>query len=976
MKYLPLYIKTDNSLMESLISIKALINKAKEYNINALTITDNNMYGVMDFYKECIKNNIKPVVGLELKYKNNIIVLYAMNYIGYKNLIKINTIISTKDIELNELEKYSSDLICLVPFNSISIYNDIRGLYKYIFKTYKNKDEMDNLTGDLIYMNETLYLNKEDNKYIKYWTSIKEGSPVDIVSNDKLHNYLLTYEETKDMGNINNNELIYDLCNLEIPINQNLMPEFKNDEGLDSYSYLKKKCIEGLKSKFGTSIGTKYQERLKYELDVINKMGFSDYFLIVYDIIKYAKEHNIIVGPGRGSAVGSLVAYCLDIIEVDPLKYDLIFERFLNIERISMPDIDIDFENTKREEMIEYCMSKYGEKSVAPIIAFGTMGARQALKDIGRSMDIELSIVDGLCKLIDQKLSLKENYQNEKVRTYISRYDKLDELYMVAYKFEGLKRQTTIHAAGVVLSKGELDDVIPLDKKHPLFYTSGYDMTYLEEIGLLKIDFLAIKNLTLIHNIIDDINKEYNTNLTFSTIPFNDKKAIEIFTNANTLGIFQFEKDGMIDFLSKLKPNTFNEIVAAIALYRPGPMASIPSYIRRKNKQERIDYYDESLIPVLKDTYGIMVYQEQIMKISNIMANFSLGEADILRKAMGKKKKELLLEIGNKFKENSIKNGYKEELVDKVYNLMLKFAEYAFNKSHSVGYALVSYRMAYLKAIYPEIFMSHMLTEDKDDNLKLKKYIYECKKNNIEIYRPNINYSIDRFVKQESGIRFPLNGIKEIRTNIVDYIVSERNNNGKYKDIFDFVKRCYGKAINKNVLENLIYADVFSDFEYNRATLIHNLDSIINYGELIKDLDEEYALKPEIIKVEEFDEKFIMEKELKLFGIYLNNHPVTNIKAKYNNIVELSNVDKYFDKNIDTVIYVDKIKEINTKKNDKMAFITASDEITSIDVILFPKLYKEYNNINNGDILYINAKVEKRYDKYQLIVNRINKVGE
>ena len=965
MKYVPLYIKTDNSLQESLIKIEELIKKANEYNITALTITDNNMYGVMDFYKMCKKNDIKPIVGLEVKYKDNIIVLYCMNYKGYQNLIKLTTIISEKDIDIKDLEKYSSDLICIVPYQSLNIYNDIRGLYTYIYKSYKNIEEYNNMSGNLIYMNETIYLNKEDSKYINYWDSIKNGTTIDLSNNDKLNNYLMTYDEVKELYNLDNNEYIYDLCNLDIPFNQNLMPIFNNPDNVDSYTYLKRICIDGMKNRFGSTINSKYQERLKYELDVINKMGFCDYFLIVYDIIKYAKDNNIIVGPGRGSAVGSLVAYSLNITDIDPLKYDLIFERFLNIERISMPDIDIDFENTKREEMIEYCISKYGEKSVAPIIAFSTMGARQVVRDIGRAMDIDLSIVDGLCKLMDAKLSLKENYLNDKVKTYISRYDNLDKLYKIAYKFEGLKRQVTIHAAGIVLSRYDLDEIIPLDRKHANFYTSGYDMTYLEEIGLLKIDFLAIKNLTMIHNIIDDINNKYNTSLTFDTIPFNDIKALKIFERADTLGIFQFESDGMIDFLRKLKPNTFNDICAAIALYRPGPM---------KKGEEKIDYIDDRLKPVLSSTYGIMTYQEQIMQISTIMADYTLKEADILRKAMSKKKKELLLSEEKKFKERSLKNGYSESVVNKVYSMMLKFAEYGFNKSHSVGYSLVAYRMAYLKAHYPKIFISDILSYIMSDDNKCKKYIYECKKNNIDILKPDINLSYDKYVEEDNGIRYPLSSIKGVGITVSNIIIEERNNNGLFNNIFDFIKRCYGKAVNKKVIENLIYSDTFSSFEYNKATLINNLDVIINYGELIKDLNEEFVLRPEIIIYDEYEDKFIMEKELELFGLYLSNHPITKYKSKYSNIIPLSNISSYFDKKINTLVYVDKIKEISTKKGDKMAFITGSDEITSIDLILFPNIYKLNFDIEKGDILYVRAKVERRFDKYQLVCDSVHRL--
>lgn len=969
MKYVPLYIKTDNSLQQSMIKIDSLIEFAKNNNITALTITDNNMYGVMDFYKACIQNNIKPIVGLEITYKENIIVLYCINYDGYKNLIKLSTIMSERELQLNDIEKYSSNIICLVPYNSVSIYNDIRGIYKYIYKTYKNMDEYNNIDGDKVYMNETLYLNKEDSKYIKFLQAIKEGMPVSLVASDKLNNYLMTSEELKDYD-LTNNEYIYDICNLEIPFNQDLMPIYKNPDNVDSYTYLKRKCIEGLKNKFGNSISTKYQERLKYELDVINKMGFCDYFLIVYDYIKYAKENNIIVGPGRGSAVGSLVAYVLNITDIDPLKYDLLFERFLNIERISMPDIDVDFEHTKREVMIQYCIDKYGIKSVAPIITFGTMGCKQAIRDIGRAMEINNNLLDGLCKLLDSKLSLKENIENEKIRNYINRYDNLDNLYKISCKFEGLKRHISIHAAGVVMSKYDLDEVIPLDKSHDTFYTSGYDMKYLEEIGLLKMDFLAIKYLTIIHDMIDDINKKYKCDITFDNIPLNDKLAFKIFEQADTLGIFQFESDGMINFLKRLKINCFDDICAAIALYRPGPMQNISTYINRKQGLEKIDYMDDSLIPILKSTYGIMIYQEQIMQIAHIMADYSLKEADILRKAMSKKKKDLLLQEEKKFKQRSLEKGYSENVIDKVYSKMLKFAEYGFNKSHSVGYSLVSYRMAYLKAHYPKIFISNLLSIEMNDDTKCKKYIYECKKMGINILKPDINLSSNKYIEEENGIRYPLTSIKNIGINGANAILEERKN-GLFKDIYDFVKRCYNKLINKKVIESLIYSGVFDSFEYNRATLINNLDAIINYGELIKDIDEEFVLKPEITICEEYEDKILMEYELELFGLFLSNHPVTNLKTKYSNCISLDDIEKYFDKQINTVVYVDKVKEITTKKGDKMAFLNCSDELYSISVTLFPNVYNNID-IKKGDIIYIVGRVEKRYDEYQIVCSKVS----
>ena len=965
--YTPLYIKTDNSLQKSLISISKLIDKAKSMDIKSLSITDNNMYGVMDFYNACIKNDIKPIVGLEITINDFKLVLYCMNYNGYKNLIKLSTIMSSENLTIDILEKYYNDLVMIVPFDSLELYDRLKVIYQYIFVSYKNDLEKNKLNySNRIYMNETLYLNKSDKEYIKYLDAIRDGTTVLMVDEIHTDNYLKSSDEI----DLENNDKIYELCNLEIKMNQKLMPKFKNEYNIDSYSYLKKLCINGLKKRFGDTTLNIYKERLKYELDIINKMGFCDYFLIVQDYVRFAKENNIIVGTGRGSAVGSLVSFVLGITDVDPIKYNLLFERFLNPERVSMPDIDIDFEHTKREEVINYCIKKYGDKKVAPIITFGTLGAKQAIRDVGRSMNLDLSLIDAFCKLFDSKLTMLDNYKiNPKIKDMMKRKEELDKLFRIALNFEGLKRHSSIHAAGIIMSDIDLDEVIPLDKSHE-FYTTGYDMTYLEEIGLLKMDFLAIKYLTITHNIIDMINKNYNLNINFDDIPLDDKKAIDIFTKADTVGIFQFESDGMVNFLRKLKPTTMDDIFAAIALFRPGPMKNIPTYIKRKNGKEKVDYYHSSLEPILKPTYGIMIYQEQIMQIARTMADYSLGEADILRKAMSKKKKDLLMKEKEKFTTRSINKGYNKELVDKVYNLMLKFAEYGFNKSHSVGYSIVAYKMAYLKAHYPKEFITCLLSEEANSEFKTKQYIYEAKLNNIEILNPDINLSEKTYNVEDGGIRYPLSNIKNVGIIAVETILKERNN-GKFKDIYDFIKRCYSKSVNKKVIESLIYAGVFTSLNFNRKTLINNLDLIINYGDLLKEIDEEFAIKPEIKFYEEYSKNEIMQYELDVFGIYLSNHPVTEIKLKYNNIVDLSSITLYFDKVINTIIYVDKIKEINTKNNSKMCFITGSDEINQVECVMFSNVYDKYSNIKRGNILRIIGKVEKRFDKYQIIINDV-----
>ena len=974
--YTPFYIKTDNSLQQSMIKIQDLIEFAKKNNIKSLSITDNNMYGAMDFYKMCVKNDIKPIIGLEYIYNDKKVVVYAMNYDGYKNLIKLTTIFSERDILLSDIEKYSNNLICIVPFDSISIYNDIKGLYKYIYIGYKNSEEYNNINFDnKIYFNETLYIDKNDKEYIKYIDAIRQGITVDLVTDNHFDNYVLTYDEynLKYKESVKNNSYITDMCNLEIPFNQKLMPKFINEDGTDSFTYLKKKCIEGLKIRFGSTIREIYKNRLKYELDIINKMGFCDYFLIVADYVGFAKKNNIIVGTGRGSAVGSLVSYCLMITDVDPIKYNLLFERFLNPERVSMPDIDIDFEHSKREEVINYCINKYGSKKVVPIITFGTLGAKQAIRDVAKAMDIELSTVDLLCKIIDSRKTLIENYnENNKIRDLLERRKELKKCYKVAMKFEGLKRHTSIHAAGVIMSNVDLDEVIPLDKSHD-FYLSGYDMTYLEEIGLLKMDFLAIKYLTTIHNIIDSINNDYNLNIKFDDIPLNDKKALNIFYNADTIGIFQFESDGMINFLRKLKVTSMDDIFAAIALFRPGPMQNIPTYINRKSGKEKVTYPHETLEPILKSTYGIMIYQEQIMQIARTMADYTLGEADILRKAMSKKKKDILLKEEEKFTSRAIKKGYDESLVHKVYELMLKFASYGFNKSHSIGYSIVAYKMAYLKAYYPKNFITYLLSMEINDDSKTKQYIYEAKKNNINILKPDINLSEKKYKIEDGGIRYPLTNIKNVGSSSSEVIINERSN-GLYIDIYDFIKRCYGKSVTSKTIESLIYSGVFDSFGYNKKTLITNMDLIINYGELIKDLDRSLALEPELKIEDEYTKKELMEHELEVFGFYLTDNPITELKLKNKNIVNLNEIEIYFDKIIDIIIYVDKIREVNTSKGDKMCFISGSDELSTIDVVMFPKVYKENSDISKGEIIKVRGRVEKRFDKFQIVTNSVVKL--
>lgn len=952
--YTPLNIKTENTLLTSLIRIDELVDFALSNNIKSLSITDTKMYGVYYFYKKCIENGIKPIIGLDINYDNYRVILYCKNYNGYKCLLKLSSldkVISSDFINVD-------DLICIVPYSSLDKYDELKNIFSSIFVGYKNKQEEELGYANMVYMNDILCIDKSDLGYLKYLECIKTGKSINDIFDSSC--YMLSFDEVNKLypRYISNNYKIYDMCDLKMEYSRDLLPKYDCPDKMDSLSYLKSLCVDGMKRKFGSSAPKVYVDRLKYELDVINNMGFCNYFLVVSDYVKFAKESGILVGPGRGSAAGSLVSYLLNITTIDPIKYNLLFERFLNPERVTMPDIDIDFEYTRREEVVNYCISKYGSKRVAPIITFGTLGAKQSIRDVGRCLSIPGKTIDRLCSYIDSDISLKDNYSNPNIKKLLSTDKSLVKLYNVASRLEGIKRHTSIHAAGIVMSSVDLDEVIPLDFNHD-FYTTGYSMEFLEELGLLKMDFLALKNLTLINDVLKDVG------ISFDSIPMNDIDTIKLFQSGNTSGVFQFESSGMISFLKRFKPSSFEDIIACIALYRPGPMSNIDKFIARKHGREAISYIVPSLEPILKSTYGIIVYQEQIMQIAQVMAGYSFGEADILRRAMSKKKESILIKEREKFIDGCVNTGYSLDDSNQVYDLILKFASYGFNRAHSVSYAMVSYRIAYLKVHYPLVFMKELLNSNIGSDSKIREYIYECKERNINVLTPDINISDSKFILSDNGLLFPLTSIKGVGNQYALKIIFEREN-GEFLNIFDFVKRCSVSGI----MEELIFSGCFESFGYNKKTLIDNLEKIVNYSSLGELFDDDKFL-PILDYRDEYDSKYLMEKEYELFGFYLSNHPVTGYKKKYNTI-NLSNISNYFDKVIDLVVYVDRIKEVDTKKGDKMCFITGSDEGTSIDVVMFPKIYN--SNIKVHDILYLNGRVEKRHDKYQFVVNKVKEI--
>ena len=967
MKYTALQVKTSYSLLNSLNEVTKLVSRAKALGYTSLAITDtNNMFGVITFYQECKKNNIKPIIGIELDILDKKILLYAKNNNGYKNLIKLATLISERNLTLDDLKEYKNDLILVIPY--IYYDDDIYNIYETKFIGYSNIEEKKHITKDKVFINNVSYLYKEDYKYLDYLIMIKEGKTLgEYEFGNNKNMYLLSSEEVEqitDATDIENTFNISNLCNVEITYTPNILPVY--DQKIDAYSYLTNLCNKGLKRRLKDNVDKVYQDRLDYELKIINQMGFCNYFLIVWDYVKYAKLNNILVGPGRGSAAGSLVSYTLGITDIDPLKYDLLFERFLNPERVTMPDIDIDFDSAKREEVIEYVINKYGNKKVAEIITFNTLGAKQIVRDVARVLGLTTTITDDIARLVTEKTLTESIDKNLKLKKYIEDNNQIKELFKIALKLEGLPRHVSIHAAGVVICKTNLDEIIPLYKNPMGIYTTAYSKDYLEPLGLLKMDFLGISNLTLIAEVIDNIRKNEHLNITFSNIPMDDKKTLEIFRKVKTNGIFQFESYGMRRFLEKLQVSSFDDIIAAIALYRPGPMDNLDLYIRRKEGKEKVKYPHPNLESILKPTYGIIIYQEQIIQIAQVLAGYTLGEADILRRAMSKKKEEVLLKEKPKFISSSVKRGYTEELATEVYDLILKFANYGFNKSHSVGYATVSYKMAFLKTYFFKYFETALLNNVIGSVDKTSDYITEIRQNNLIISLPDINTSTNVYLVINNVIVAPLSIIKNIGASIADDIIKEREK-GPYKNIIDFVVRLYNKGIGPKIITSLIQAGCFNNLGYNRKTLIENLDNIINYAEISKDIGMVDLPEPVIEVYEEYTLDELLNIQYNTFGFYISNHPVT--KYRENSDITTQNVKNYYDKFIGLTLQISRIKEITTKKNDVMAFITGKDEYGEISLTMFPNEYKTCPKIKNYDIIKVTGKVEKRYDTYQVIIN-------
>jgi len=957
MKYIPLNIKTEYDLMNSLIKIDELISFALENNINSLGITDENMFGTYEFINKCKSNNIKPIIGVELLIEETIFLAYAKNYEGYVSLCKL---VSKKNIDkltIEDLIKESNNLIIVLSYKEYLNYKD---KFTYIYIKYSNIEEKNNallLSKDIVYINKINYLHETDKEYFKYIKYIQLNKNI----NEEIIIEESHYIEKCDSFDIETTIKFSSLINIELPKSKYHIPVYNDN----SSNYLKALAKKGLEKRLNGNVPDIYKKRLIYELSIIEKMNYVDYFLIVYDFILFAKKNNILVGPGRGSGAASLVNYSLGIINIDPIKYNLIFERFLNPDRITMPDIDVDFDSIKREDVIDYVTNKYGKDKTARIISFNTMLPKQIIRDVSKVLDLESSLIDRLCKTIKDEKTFIELKNNKEFTLIVSRNDNLKKLVNICSRLCGLKKNTSIHAAGVVISDISLDKIMPLYKSNNIILT-GYSMEYIESLGLLKMDFLSIKNLNTIFNIIEDIRKD-NINIDIDNINLEDSKTLNLFKNAYTTGVFQFESSGMKNFLKILKVDNFNTLVDAIALYRPGPREMIDEYINRKNGKTKITYIVKELESILSSTYGIIIYQEQVLEILKTIGGYTYSEADNIRRAMSKKKHDVISSEKNKFINGVISKGYTKEIGEELYNLIIKFSDYGFNKSHSVVYSLVAFQMAYLKINYTKYFMKNLLNMGINSD-KIKEYIDESKLLGIKFEPININKSSYKFKIYDDKLLLPFSLIKSISINVSNEIEHVREN-GEFKSFYDFMIRCYGKIVNKKVIVALIECGAFDVFKLNKNQTIEHLDEILNYVNLCKDLNVVLDEMPVFEYVEDYNDKEKIDLELKNYGFYLSFHPVT--KVDRSNLVKLDTYKNYFNKTITTILFLENINTIKTKNNEKMSFLKLSDEYGTIEGVVFSNSLSKIGEIEKNNIYKINAKVEKRNNTYQLIVYKM-----
>lgn len=1042
-KFTHLHVHTEYSLLDGACRIAELIKRAKELDMDSIAITDHGaMYGVVEFFKQAKKEGIKPILGFEAyvaqrklqdkdpqKDKNQYhLVLLAESYEGYKNLLKICSLgfvdgfYYKPRIDYDVLKKYSKGIIALSAclageVQSCILENNYREAvatalkYREIFGEdnfflemqdhgMKEQQIINNAlikisaeTGiPLVATNDLHYINKEDAKFHDVLLCIQMQKTID---EDRMkfpsdEFYLKSYEEMAELfplEALENTARIAERCNVELDFDTIHLPEFKVPDGYTKNEYFRQICQTGLNDRY-KNITAEIQKRLDYEISIIEQMGYVDYFLIVWDFIKYSRDNNIMVGPGRGSAAGSLVAYSMKITNIDPLRYNLIFERFLNPERISMPDIDVDFCYERREEVIEYVKEKYGTERVAQIITFGTMAARGSIRDVGRALNMSYGDVDFVAKKIPMDLGItisKALEINKELKELYDNDEQVKNLINIALKVEGLPRHSSTHAAGVLISKEDVTEYVPLSRNKDVI-TTQFNMIELEELGLLKMDFLGLRTLTVIRDAIDLIEKNHDIKIDFSNCQYDDSDVFKMFAHADTLGIFQFESSGMRVFLKELKPTVFENIVAANALYRPGPMGQIPTFIKNRQNPDNVSYLHPTLEHILDVTYGCMVYQEQVMQIVRDIGGFTMGRSDLLRRAMGKKKMKIMQEerqnfIYGKKSENgepdimgALKNGVDEKTANEIYDLMLEFANYAFPKAHSVAYAALAYETAWLKLYYPVEFMAALISSIMGSSNTVSLYIRECKRLGIDILPPDVNESRDKFTVVNGKIRFGLAAVKNVGTNVIQEIIRARESKGKFRSFADFCHKVDTSVLNKRQIESLIKCGAFDFLKANRSQLIaiyeRTIDSIVNQKK--KNVEGQFSLfdnslgnteldlstDDQLPSMPEFNEKSILLMEKEMVGVYLSGHPLSQYEtelerlttANCSEIAELTENSRQSSMLGDgsrVIIGGIIIKKQNkiTKNNNMMAFITLEDLYGTIEVIIFPKIYDSYQEM-------------------------------
>ncbi|RMG72997.1 MAG: DNA polymerase III subunit alpha [Nitrospirae bacterium] len=1053
-EYVPLHLHTEYSLLDGAIKIKELVKRAAEFKMPAVAITDHgNLFGAIEFYRAAVKEGLKPIIGCEVyvapkgrqvKDKNSKsenafhLILLARDMNGYKNLVSLVSRAYLEGfyykprIDHDLLEQYSGGLIGLsscmhgeVPYYLLQgdidrarkaalQYKHILGAENFYLELQDNglKDQRKanrmllELSKELhipvVATNDCHYLNRADARAHEILLCIQTGKTLNHTDRMRFETDQLYFKSPDEMKRafsevpeaIKNTIEIAERCNLEFKLGNYMLPRYSIETGQSPEEYLRELVLEGLKKKVGENPPEDYKKRIEYELSVIFKMGFASYFLIVWDFINFARKRGIPVGPGRGSAAGSLVAYCLDITDIDPIRYNLLFERFLNPERISMPDIDVDFCKDRRGEVIQYVEEKYGKDHVAQIITFGTMAARAVIRDVGRVLSIPYSRVDEIAKMVpagpnitiqkalELEPELKKQYESDQT---------VRELIDIAQRLEGLSRHASTHAAGVVISPTPLTDYAPLYKNPSEdTVTTQFDMKSVEAIGLLKFDFLGLKTLTVIDRTLRYIG-ESGKSLDINKIPMDDEKTYRLLSEGRTTGVFQLESSGMREILIKMQPNRFEDLIALVALYRPGPLGSgmVDNFIKGKKGEIEVKYEIPELKDILDETYGVILYQEQVMRIANKLAGFSMGQADVLRKAMGKKLKDKMAEMGEEFVKGAVKRGIKEEKARKLFELMSFFGEYGFNKSHSAAYAYLSYQTAYLKAHYPVEFLAANLSEE-DKTEKIVLFINECKSMGIEVLPPDVNLSGSNFKVVGGAIRFGLDAVKGVGPSAVEEILRARED-GPFKSIEDFLRRIDSSRVNRKVLESLVKAGAFDSLvegnstELKRAIAMDQIESQLGRKDpgpsLFGDMEGSDAAEPSgTIKPWEVDELLRYEKEA--LGFYITGHPLSKYSRylKLTGVVSTSKIEDLRDgANIRIAGIITELKKKTTKeKGSQMAIFVLEDEEGFIECIAFPDIYSEFRPIlQKNEMVILRATVDRNEEKgIKLLVREVTPLKE